>query len=180
MLEARHLVKRYFGVTVVNDVSFVLQHYHSYRTGVRRAVTIGLCIPVLLALFVWSMGLMELHAAVVHLLSGVLLALIVFELVWPGMTTLPFVNAFMPSGALNSVAPIVVLTSILGAYGLAWVEQRVIVDQKHAAVLLIVLALLCAGVRAFARWLAGDREQHRALTFGDASLSHVQRLDLNK
>jgi hypothetical protein len=155
--------------------------HHSYRTGVRRAVTVGLCTPVLLALFVWSMGLMELHAAVVHFLSGVLLALILFELVWLGMITLPFVSGFMPSGKLKSVAPIVVLTSILGAYSLAWVEQRALVDQRRAAVLLIVLALLYAAVRAIARWLAGDREPHAAaLTSDDASLSQVQRFDLNK
>jgi hypothetical protein len=48
-------------------------------------------------------------------------------------------------------------------------------------VLLIVLALLYAAVRAIARWLAGDRERHAAaLTLDDASLSQVQRFDLNK
>jgi len=100
--------------------------HRAYLRGVKRAVLVGVILPVLLAILPLHMLALGSRVALAHFVFGLAIALLVREALLYGFQDLPFASAFQPSGNLQTAGSIYIALFLALAYGLAWVERAVL------------------------------------------------------
>lgn len=149
--------------------------WRHYAAGVRRAIAVGVVLPLLLALFPLHAAVCGYRTAAAHFVVGWLASCTLSEFVLLGLDKLPFTCSYAAKGTLKTRWPWYLLAFLTFTYGLAWVEARSLTSTKGIAILVASLATAwgsAAATRAI-RHRAGQ-----AIVFDASPEDATQRLGL--
>lgn len=147
-----------------------------YFVGVKRAVLVGLVLPLLIALLpvhLWALGW---RVGLEHLVCGLLLALVLAEVLLIGFARVPFASSYAPTGNLKALGPAYLVVFILTVYGFASIERVALGSMRGMTIV---------AAASVALWLAArmiDRRRRRDLaTFEleEVASEVTQRLELS-
>jgi hypothetical protein len=113
-----------------------------FVTGVRRAAMIAIILPVVLMLLPPCAYLMGWRLAMMHALTGIVLGAALLTVLMFGSIQLPLVATYVPSEALSTVGPVVLIGGMIAALTFARIERFALADAQSAAILWMVLALV--------------------------------------
>ena len=150
-------------------------HAAPYRSGVKRAGWLLVVGPTLLALTVWETATLGPRVALFHLGIGLSLSALVIETVFVRDRHVPFASGYVPSGDAKVTGLACLMSVVLGAFGLAWVERQALETMTGYGALLAILVGLCVAVRAFDRT---SQDLRAALEFDEEAPLPTQRLNL--
>jgi hypothetical protein len=147
-----------------------------YLAGVRRAAFVGVSVPVLLALVLPHALVLGPRIAGLHLLFGIVIALILIDLLLLGVRTLPFVSSYEPPTNMKFVLPMGIILFFAFSYGLAAIERAALRSPDGMAVLLGVFVLVFAALRAADVW---QRRTRIPIEWTEMPASAAQRFNLS-
>src|SRR5258708_4375912 len=87
-------------------------HESAYLIGVKRAASLGMVVPTLLALAPLHVRVLGSRLAVAHFAIGLLVGLLCQELLFMGFRQVPFASSYVPTGNLSFRGPLYVLDSV--------------------------------------------------------------------
>jgi len=111
-----------------------------YITGVKRAVVVGLGVPVLALLLVSQLALLPPAYALAHYAVGLLVLLILLEARFLVEHPLPFLTAYV-SGSRIKLAPFWFMAAIVAAEALSAIEAAALRSASGAITLLAILVV---------------------------------------
>jgi len=105
----------------------------AFLAGVRRAALVGVVLPVVILLLPTNLYLLGGTKALMHSVSGLLLAAAFLSVLTGRSTNLPFVASFGPTPDLNTLGPAVLIGGFFGISIFSGIEHYALSDLSTAA-----------------------------------------------
>ncbi len=148
-----------------------------YMAGVRRALSLGIVIPLLAPLAPLHALLWGSRVAAAHLACGWLASLVAIELLFLGFRKLPFTCSYVPGNArLKTRWPAYLVAFGIYTYGFPQLESAALATAGGLELLLGALLLAVGSLIAYRHWPAGGRP---AIVFEEAPEAATQALGLS-
>lgn len=145
-----------------------------FLSGLKRAVGVGLILPLMSGLLPVHALLVGPRVAVAHFLCGVLAAFVLLDVLLLSFRKMPFACTYVPDSNLTVRWPLYVVTYALLTYAFAWIEQIALRQSGTTMTLLGGLVVLFVGIRLVDVF----RRRERAAIDFDELPGSVQRLGL--
>jgi hypothetical protein len=146
-----------------------------YRSGVKRAGWLMVVGPTLLALTVWDTAILGPRVALLHLGIGLFLSALLIETVFVRDRRVPLASGYVPSGDMKVTGLAYLMSVVLGAFALAWVQRHALETVTGYGALLATLGGLCVAVRELDRT---SQDVAALLEFDQEAPPPTQRLNL--
>ena len=147
----------------------------AYIAGVKRAIVIGLGVPVLALLLVAHLTLLPAAYALAHYAAGLLVLLIALEARFLAEHPLPFLTAYVAGNRIK-LAPFWFMAAIVAAEALSAIEAAALRSTRGAIILLAILLLGWQALAWQARRVSAPREDD--LDLFQAQLDEATQLKL--
>jgi hypothetical protein len=150
-------------------------HTLPYVSGVKRAASVALVLPILAGLFLWHAALLGVRLAVLHFGLGLAFSLLLTEALFFRYRRMPFVSGYVPSSDLKSRGVAYVAGVLCLSFALAWIERLTLGAMSGYVLLVGLLVGLSAGVAACDRM---SRSTTMVLDLEEEPSLPTQRFDL--
>jgi hypothetical protein len=145
-----------------------------YLLGVRRAVKLGLLLPLFAVLGVLQAILWGAQVAAVHFLVGWLASACLADVVLLNLFKLPFTCSYAPKGTFKTRWPLYVLALYAYAVGFTSLERRALESVRGVTELIVGLIALATALAVYRRL----RSRRDPVLFDDPPEEPTQRLGL--
>ena len=145
-----------------------------FVAGVRRGALVGIVLPAIVALLPPYLYLLGPRLALMHALSGFVLAAALISLMTYKSTQLPFVASYVPAGDLSTFGPVILVGWMIAVSVFSRIERFALADMQSATMFWAILA----AAAVLPQLAAGHNAQLDLPSAFDAPAQGTTRLDL--
>jgi hypothetical protein len=147
----------------------------TYLRGAKRAAFLKLLVPILLALLPFHMFALDARTAVMHLVFGLVCALVLSEASLLDYRRLPFAASYVPEAKITTHGGIYAFAWLISVYTVAWSEHVALSTRTGTIVLFGVSAAGFGALRGIDLW---QRQQPREVELDEQVDPPTLRLGL--